>query len=151
MGFPLQVWRQAAGEGPRLGSTGANLACPGSRKAAKARQALAEGRDPLAILEPSKIPTFGEAADEYLDAKQAEWRNAKHAAQWRMTLQRYAAPLRPLPVDAITTEHVLACLKPIWTKRPETASPLHAISKVRRRQNAVNCPSEKSRGSSQHR
>ena len=91
-------------------------------KAVAARQALAEGRDPLAILEPSKIPTFGEAADEYVEVKQPEWRNDKHAAQWRMTLQKYAAPLRPLPVDAITTEHVLACLKPIWTKRPETAS-----------------------------
>jgi hypothetical protein len=32
-------------------------------KAVAARQALAEGRDPLAILETSKIPTFGEAAD----------------------------------------------------------------------------------------
>src|SRR3954447_4791894 len=83
-------------------------------KAAQARQALAEGRDPLAILEPSKIPTFGEAADEYVDAKQAEWRNAKHAAQWRMTLQKHAATLRPLPVDVITTEHVLGCLKAIW-------------------------------------
>ena len=91
-------------------------------KAAAARQALAEGRDPLAILEPSKIPTFGEAADEYIDAKQAEWRNAKHAAQWRMTLTKYAAPLRSLPVDAITTEHVLGCLKPLWAMRPETAS-----------------------------
>jgi integrase len=93
-------------------------------KAAVARQALAEGRDPLAIREPSKIPTFGEAADEYIEAKQPEWRNAKHAAQWRMTLQKYAAPLRPLSVDAITTEHVLGCLKPLWTKRPETASRL---------------------------
>ena len=39
-----------------------------------------------------------------------------------MTLTKYAAPLRPLPVDAVTTEHVLGCLKPLWAKRPETAS-----------------------------
>ena len=76
------------------------------------------------ILEPSKIPTFGEAADEYIEAKQSEWRNAKHAAQWRMTLTKYAASLRPLPIDAITTERVLGCLKPLWSKRPETASRL---------------------------
>ena len=88
MGFPLQVRRQAAGKGPRLRSPTPCLACQGSREGRKARQALAEGRDPLAILEPSKIPTFGEAADEYIEAKQSEWRNAKHAAQWRMTLTK---------------------------------------------------------------
>jgi hypothetical protein len=93
-------------------------------KAATARQALAERRDPLAVLGASKTPTFGEAADEYIEAKQSEWRNAKHAAQWLMTLRTYAASLRQLPVDAITTERVLACLKPLWTKRPETASRL---------------------------
>jgi integrase len=36
-----------------------------------------------------------------------------------MTLATYAAPLRVKPVDTITTEHVLAVLKPIWTRRIE--------------------------------
>lgn len=111
--------------GRRQRETGLGSAAPrhvslaqAREKAAKARQLLAEGRDPLAILEPSKIPTFGEAAHEYIEAKQSEWRNAKHAAQWRMTLTKYAASLRPLPIDAITTERVLGCLKPLWSKRP---------------------------------
>jgi integrase len=38
------------------------------------------------------------------------------------TLETYAAPLRSKPVDTITTDDVLAVLKPIWTRKPETAS-----------------------------
>ncbi len=52
------------------------------------------------------------------------WRNAKHAAQWEMTLRDYAAPLRRLPVDKITTDDVLSILKPLWNAKPETASRL---------------------------
>jgi integrase len=52
------------------------------------------------------------------------WRNGKHAAQWEMTLRDYAAPLRRLPVNTITTDDVLSVLKPLWSDRPETASRL---------------------------
>jgi len=41
-----------------------------------------------------------------------------------MTLREYAAPLRRLPVDKITTDDVLSVLKPIWNEKPETASRL---------------------------
>jgi integrase len=48
-----------------------------------------------------------------------------------MTLEAYAAPLRPLPVDEVAVEHVLAVLKPIWATKPETASRLRGrIEKV---------------------
>ena len=69
-------------------------------------------------------PTFGQVADEFLAAKQSEWRNAKHRAQWKMTLQRYCAPLRARPVDEIDTAAVLEVLKPLWASIPETASRL---------------------------
>ena len=40
-------------------------------------------------------------------------------------------PLRAKPVDTISTEDVLAVLKPIWTEKPETASRLRGrIEKV---------------------
>ena len=52
----------------------------------------------------------------------AGFRNEKHKAQWKMTLETYAAPLRDKPVDTITTDDVLAILKPIWTTKAETAS-----------------------------
>ncbi len=90
-----------------------------------ARARLAEGVNPLEQRKSERaIPTFGEAADALLDDIASGFRNAKHVDQWRMTLKEYAAPLRSKPVDEITTEHVLAVLKPIWTTKSETASRL---------------------------
>jgi integrase len=61
----------------------------------------------------------------------AGFRNEKHKAQWRMTLETYAAPLRSKPVNAITTDDVLVVLKPIWLEKAETASRLRGrIEKV---------------------
>jgi integrase len=95
--------------------------------AAEYRTIVSAGRDPLQLRAESRaterqVPTFGECADEFVAAKQSEWRNEKHRAQWAMTLIKYAAPLRKHPVDAIDTAAVLSVLKPIWQTRPETAS-----------------------------
>lgn len=73
---------------------------------------------------PVKVPTFGEVADDLLDSKQKAWRSAKHAAQWKMTLDTYCASIRKKPVDKITVEDVLGVLKPLWSRAPETASRL---------------------------
>jgi hypothetical protein len=73
--------------------------------AAEARKLLAEGRDPLrerakdqgvaqAARAASRVPTFGQLADEVVRTLEAGWRNPKHRAQWRMTLLTYCAPLR---------------------------------------------------------
>jgi integrase len=65
-------------------------------------------------------------------AKRDGWRNAKHAAQWTSTLDRYASPeLGSLEVQMVTTENILAVLTPIWSEKPETAS------RVRQRIEAV--------------
>ena len=68
------------------------------------------------------IPTFGEMADDVRETLSAGFRNEKHKAQWKSTLETYAAPLRAKPVDTIATDDVLAVLKPIWTTKAETAS-----------------------------
>ena len=65
----------------------------------------------------SKARTFGQVADDLIQSKGAAWRNAKHRAQWSMTLEIYAASLRALPVTEVTTEHILAALQPIWTSK----------------------------------
>lgn len=92
-------------------------------KAGAARRALAEGRDPLAEKRSATpIPFFGDFADALIDELAPGFRNDKHLAQWRMTMQTYAAPLRRLRVDEVSTDDVLAVLKPIWTTKPETAS-----------------------------
>jgi integrase len=119
--------RQDMGLG-KAGKGGVSLA-QAREAAAKARELLAAGEDPLAARrhasrEAARVPTFGEVADKLVETMASEWRNAKHRYQWAMTLTKYAAPLRVLPVNAIGTEEVLQVLKPIWTTRPETASRL---------------------------
>lgn len=91
-------------------------------KAAELRAAVARGEDPTARREAGKVRTFGSAADALLADVQAGWRNPKHRAQWKMTLTTYAAELRPKPVAEIGTDDVLAVLKPLWRRVPETAS-----------------------------
>jgi integrase len=93
--------------------------------AATARAKLAEGISPKeAFRHSSEDATFGECADRVIEAMRPGWRNAKHAAQWVMTLRDYAAPLRRVPVDQVATDDVLAVLKPLWNARPATASRL---------------------------
>ena len=95
-------------------------------KAAHARAVLAAGKDPLmeskANNDDGDLPTFGSVADQFLAAMEPGWRNDKHRAQWRVTLNKKCKPLRSLCIDAITTEDVLGILTPIWQKTPETAS-----------------------------
>src|SRR3546814_7964696 len=52
------------------------------------------------------------------------WRNAKHAAQWKMTLTEYAKQIRGKSVDAIATQDVLDVLEGLWKRTPETAERL---------------------------
>jgi integrase len=111
-----------------LGNAAVSLASA-REKAAEARKLVAAGVNPIeARREAGRLkagkPTFGQCADALLAAKAPEWRNEKHRAQWRMTLETYAAPLRSRPVDEIDTEAVLGVLQPLWLTTPETASRL---------------------------
>lgn len=95
--------------------------------AAAARRLVRAGVNPIENRREAKrasagIPTFGKVADELIEAKSPEWRNAKHREQWRVTLSGYAAPLRETPVDKVDTEAILRVLKPLWLEKPETAS-----------------------------
>ena len=105
--------------------------------AAEARETLARGLNPveardaergrgeaaeLAVITAGRERTFGECADELIANLDGSWRNAKHAAQWEMTLRVYAASLRRVPITDVNTDHVLAVLQPIWRTKAETAS-----------------------------
>lgn len=119
--------RREMGLGP-AGKGGVGLA-QARAAAADARKALKDGLDPIEARdakpeEPVPVPTFGEMADEFVTAQSPQWRNEKHRKQWAMTLTTYAKPLRALPVDQVDTQAVLEVLKPVWAKRPETASRL---------------------------
>jgi integrase len=92
--------------------------------ASQARSKLAEGINPMEARRSVGGTTFGECADRLIAAMRPSWRNAKHGAQWEMTLRDYAAPLRRMPVDKVTTHDVLSVLKPLWNEKSETASRL---------------------------
>ena len=94
-------------------------------EAATMRAMLADGVDLKAErAKDGPAPTFGACADAYLEAMRPSWRNEKHAAQWKMTLTKYTAPIRDRPVDEISTQDILAVLQPLWTRTPETAERL---------------------------
>lgn len=103
------------------------------QRAAEGRRLLATGGDPLAERRAQAgVPTFREAADQFIASHAPGWRNAKHAAQWQATLATYVHPVfGDRRVNAIETAHVLKALQPIWTEKPETAS------RVRQRIEAV--------------
>ncbi len=92
--------------------------------AGAARTKLAARVNPKDVRKPTKGATFGECADRLVESMQQAWRNPKHRAQWTMTLKVYAASLRRLPVEAVGTDDVLSVLKPLWSKKHETASRL---------------------------
>ena len=105
------------------------------RKALAARKLIDEGIDPLAHKAAqdrataqekaiAALPSFGIFADQYLADHRSKFRNAKHVAQWQMTLAKYCLPIRSTPINEIDTEAVLSVLQPIWQKVPETASRL---------------------------
>lgn len=85
------------------------------------------GIDPLAPpapepAPPPAIPTFTQAAARFIRQHRHAWINRKHTHQWIATLKTYARPvIGQLPVDQITTAHLLAILTPIWQTRTETA------------------------------
>jgi len=116
------TWRGRAKE-MGLGSASIVPLADAREKAASARRKIAKGLNPIDERKRGGgTPTFGEMADDVRETLSAGFRNEKHKAQWKSTLETYAAPLRARPVDTIATDDVLAVLKPIWTAKAETAS-----------------------------
>lgn len=102
------------------------------QRAIEARRRIAEGIDPLDEKKRIETLTFRDAAEALIESKRSGWRNAKHAAQWPATLETYAYPkVGTLDVRNVGTQEIMTVLKPIWTKKPETAS------RVRQRVEAV--------------
>ncbi|MFM0319747.1 integrase arm-type DNA-binding domain-containing protein [Paraburkholderia nemoris] len=96
------------------------------------RAAVSRGDDPATLrkqdkarqkVESARSMTFKQCAEAYIDARSAEWANAKHAQQWANTLKTYAYPiigaLRPQDID---TDLVLRVLQAIWLTKNETAT-----------------------------
>ena len=128
MGFSLSLEGQADRDGFGVGCKRACVAgaCAGIGRRS---EISASGISPLAAkreAQSAAVPetTFGDVADAYIEAMSPQWRNAKHKAQWTMTLSHYASPLRSMDVSSIATDDVVEALKPLWTRTPETAERL---------------------------
>ena len=90
------------------------------RQTALNREAIADGKDPLAERRRTSVPTFREAAQTVHAGEQAtlEEPQARRIA-WLQTLERHAFPkIGNMPVDTIGRADVLAVLTPIWTTTP---------------------------------
>jgi integrase len=111
-------------------------------KATDARRVRLNGGDPIetkravkaaARVDAAKAITFGAAAKRFIKANAPGWKNAKHTAQWTMTLlgvdpngkpakNDYCRSIRDLPIGAIDTTLVLRIIEPIWANKTETAN-----------------------------
>jgi hypothetical protein len=109
-----------------LGSPPAIPLATARKLALENKGAAMEGRNPLQERrEAREALTFDAAVERYLAAKLSEFRNAKHKAQWRSTLDTYASPvLGQKLVRDITLQDVLRVLEPLWQAKTETASRL---------------------------
>jgi integrase len=97
------------------------------------RAKIATGIDPVAVKKAARTAakggkrdvrtvTFKDAVETYLADHDDAWRNAKHRAQWRSTLETYAHPvIGDVPISAITAASIVDILRPIWIEKNETA------------------------------
>lgn len=101
-------------------------------RAAEQRLKLLDADDPIELRKAERMAklaaattalSFKEAAEQYIKAHRAGWKNVKHAAQWEATLKTYAYPVfGDLAVSRVDVALVMRVLEPIWSAKPETAS-----------------------------
>lgn len=109
--FSLAEARQAALEARKLQAAGID---PIERR--KAQRAQERSRE-------VKTVSFRQEADAYINAHRSSWKNAKHAEQWRATLETYVYPtIGDVAVADVDTGMLVRILEPIWSKNTETAN-----------------------------
>lgn len=114
------VFRYRVGNGRRdmgLGPLHTVTLADARVKAAECRRQRLDNSDPLQVrdaallaakLEDAKAMTFQNCAEAYISAHASGWRNAKHADQWRNTLESYAYPVFvDFPVQAVDTALIM--------------------------------------------
>jgi integrase len=115
-----------------LGSYPSVTLAQARESARAAREVLRQGVDPVEharaarqrlIVEQETAVVFADAATHYIATHEHGWRNAKHAQQWRNTIETYANPvIGKVPLRDIDVAMVRRILEPIWTTKNETAS-----------------------------
>lgn len=100
--------------------------------ARQARAKVKAGVDPIDEARKAKsaliasqvsLLSFKQAAEAYIDAHKAGWKNEKHQKQWTSTLTTYVYPkIANVLVKDVELPQVLSVLEPIWKSKTETAS-----------------------------
>lgn len=68
------------------------------------------------------VSTFEDRSKALIEIMRPEWSNKKHTQQWENTLATNAFPtIGRLPVNQITTDHIVTIPTPIWRTNTETA------------------------------
>ena len=107
-----------------LGAVDVRSLAEARQVAAELRKALFHGQSPDELLQRRrrKNKTFSECALELIESKRPGWKTKNKVRQWTQTLRDYAFPVLGNKAPAeVTTNDVLAVLKPIWTTKPSTA------------------------------
>lgn len=91
-------------------------------RAAVTRTDVEMGIDPVAKRKKAMgIPTFRQAAGQFIAEHQKTWRNGKHAKQWTTTLEKYAYPsIGDTLVTEVEAPAIRDLLISIWVDKPET-------------------------------
>lgn len=107
-----------------LGSAALYTLADARKRRDEQRRLLAEGRDPIDERKAARSVTqrfWGESAEDFIKAHEAEWKTPEQAAQWRQSLNEYG-PRKDLPMGDLTTAVVIDLLRPIWATKTETAT-----------------------------
>lgn len=126
-----------AGKLREMGLGAANLfsLAEARQRATEPRKLLADGIDPLdhkrALQRPVAPRLWGAARDEYIEAHRDGWKNEAQAGQWTQSLKAYG-PADDLPVAALDTDAVVACLAPLWKKDGKVETATRVRSRIER-------------------
>lgn len=115
-----------------LGSLAKVSAAIARKEAVKAREQVGAEQDPIDERTKAKLQkavasartmTFKQYCESYIELMKDEWRNVKHASQWKNTFTAHVYPkIGALPVHSIDTTLVLNVLRPIWREKTTTAN-----------------------------
>ncbi|MEL6709239.1 MAG: integrase arm-type DNA-binding domain-containing protein [Pseudomonadota bacterium] len=95
-------------------------------RAAEARKAVRDGRDPIVDRakqrQAPKVVTLTEAAQGCFEAKKAELKNATAVKRWLGLLENHVLPkIGNIPVEDIDQHMIKKTLEPLWHSKAETA------------------------------
>ena len=93
-----------------------------TNEAVRLSELVSEGIDPLAPASPVRpVPTFMDAANEYIESHRRKWRSDKTLVSWRGTVSNHTDLINDKPVDQISVQDCLDVLQPLWFDHPNTA------------------------------